>query len=114
MSRHESSDLSAAIRTALAKVIDPELRRPITELGMVKSVDVDPGGGVHVAIYLTTSACPKKTEISERVTQVVADVPGTGAVKVSLDVMNDEQRTELRKQLRGDRSEERRVGKECW
>ena len=105
MSRHESSDLSAAIRTALAKVIDPELRRPITELGMVKSVDVEPDGGVHVAIYLTTAACPKKTEISERVTQAVADVPGTGAVKVSLDVMNDEQRTELRKQLRGDARE---------
>jgi ATP-binding protein involved in chromosome partitioning len=105
MSHHESSDLSAAIRTALAKVIDPELRRPITELGMVKSVDVEPDGGVHVGIYLTTSACPKKTEISERVTQAVAGVPGTGAVKVSLDVMNDEQRTELRKQLRGDAAE---------
>jgi ATP-binding protein involved in chromosome partitioning len=105
MSRHDASDLNAAIRAALAKVIDPELRRPITELGMVKSVDVQPDGGVHVAIYLTTAACPKKTEISERVTQAVADVPGTGAVKVSLDVMNDEQRTELRKQLRGDAAE---------
>src|SRR5271163_4884286 len=102
MSRHDAADLSAAICTALAKVIDPELRRPITELGMVKSVDVDPGGGVHVAIYLTTASCPKKTEISDRVAQAVADVPGTGAVKVSLDVMNDHQRTELRKQLCGD------------
>jgi ATP-binding protein involved in chromosome partitioning len=105
MSPHDTADLSAAIRSALAKVIDPELRRPITELGMVKSVDVDPDGGVHVAIYLTIAGCPKKTEISERVTQAVADVPGTGAVKVSLDVMNDEQRTELRKQLRGDARE---------
>jgi len=105
MSSHETTDLSAAIRTALGKVIDPELRRPITELGMVKSVDVEPDGGVHVAIYLTTGACPKKTEISERVTSAVADVPGTGAVKVSLDVMSDEQRTELRKQLRGDARE---------
>ena len=100
-----SADLSAAIRAALAKVIDPELRRPITELGMVKSIDVAPDGGVHVEIYLTTAACPKKTEITERVTEAVADVPGTGAVKVSLDVMNDEQRTELRKQLRGDAAE---------
>src|ERR1700739_3913356 len=94
-----------AVRSALAKVIDPELRRPITELGMVKSVDIEPDGGVHVEIYLTTAACPKKTEISERVTQAVADVPGTGAVRVSLDVMSDEQRTELRKQLRGDAPE---------
>jgi len=92
MSRHDASrpdadlndaDLNAAIRTALGKVIDPELRRPITELGMVKSIDVEPGGGVHVAIYLTTAACPKKTEISQRVSQAVADVPGTGAVRVS-------------------------------
>jgi ATP-binding protein involved in chromosome partitioning len=109
MPRHDppgsQADLNAAIRTALGKVIDPELRRPITELGMVKSVDIEPDGGVHVEIYLTTSACPKKTEISERVSQAVADVPGTGAVKVSLDVMNDEQRTELRKQLRGDARE---------
>jgi ATP-binding protein involved in chromosome partitioning len=105
MSRPDAADLSAAIRTALAKVIDPELRRPITELGMVKSIDVDPGGGVHVAIYLTVASCPKKTEISDRVAQAVADVPGTGAVKVSLDVMNDDQRTELRKQLRGDARE---------
>ncbi|MBO0679620.1 Mrp/NBP35 family ATP-binding protein [Mycolicibacterium sp. S2-37] len=94
-----------AIRAALAKVIDPELRRPITELGMVKSITIEPDAGVHVEIYLTTSACPKKTEITERVQQAVADVPGTGAVRVSLDVMNDEQRAELRKQLRGDSRE---------
>lgn len=72
---------------------------------MVKSIDLDPDGSVHVEIYLTTAACPKKSEISERVTQAVTDVPGTGAVRVSLDVMNDEQRTELRKQLRGDAAE---------
>ncbi|OBK15993.1 Mrp/NBP35 family ATP-binding protein [Mycobacterium asiaticum] len=105
MSETHHDDLTAAIRAALGKVVDPELRRPITELGMVKSIDVEPGGGVHVAIYLTTAACPKKSEISERVTQAVADVHGTGAVRVSLDVMSDEQRTELRKQLRGDAAE---------
>ncbi|MBW0018663.1 MAG: Mrp/NBP35 family ATP-binding protein [Mycobacterium sp.] len=101
----DTADLNAAIRAALTKVIDPELRRPITELGMVKSVDARPDGAVHVEIYLTTASCPKKSEISERVTQAVADVPGTGSVKVSLDVMSDEQRTELRKQLRGDSRE---------
>src|SRR6267378_4459726 len=98
-------ELESAVRAALTKVIDPELRRPITELGMVKSVTVDGDAGVHVEVYLTTSACPKKTEISDMVSRAVADVPGTGAVKVSLDVMNDEQRTELRKQLRGDSRE---------
>ena len=99
------TELETAVRAALTKVIDPELRRPITELGMVKNVTVDADAGVHVEVYLTTSACPKKTEISDMVSHAVADVPGTGAVKVSLDVMNDEQRTELRKQLRGDARE---------
>lgn len=100
-----NTELEKAVRAALAKVIDPELRRPITELNMVKNVTVADGGAVHVEIYLTTSACPKKTEISERVTAAAADVPGTGAVSVTLDVMSDEQRTELRKQLRGDAAE---------
>ncbi len=100
-----SNELEKAVRAALAKVIDPELRRPITELNMVKSVEVQPDGATHVEIYLTTGACPKKTEITERVHAAAADVPGTGAVTVVLDVMNDEQRTELRKQLRGDAAE---------
>ena len=97
-----SSDREKAVRAALAGVIDPELRRPITELNMVKSVTVDDNGAVHVEIYLTTGACPKKTEIVEMVTTAVADVPGTGVITVNLDVMSDEQRTALRKQLRGD------------
>src|SRR4051794_22930689 len=99
------TDLESAVRAALNKVIDPELRRPITELGMVKNVSVDADAGVHVEVYLTTEACPKKAEISERVRSAVADVRGTGTVKVSLDVMSDDQRTELRKQLRGDARE---------
>ena len=96
---------TTAVRSALAKVIDPELRRPITELGMVKEVTVEPDHSVHVEIYLTTAACPKKTEIANLVSRAVTDVPGTGAVKVSLDVMSDDQRTELRKMLRGDARE---------
>jgi len=97
-----SSELEKAVRSALAGVIDPELRRPITELNMVKSVTVADDGAVGVEIYLTTGACPKKSEITAMVTAAVADVPGTGAITVNLDVMSDEQRTELRKQLRGD------------
>ncbi|ETW22051.1 Mrp/NBP35 family ATP-binding protein [Mycobacterium gastri] len=103
--RDPAANLTAAVRSALAKVIDPELRRPITELGMVKSIDIGAHGQVDVGIYLTTAACPKKTEITERVARAVSDVPGAGAVRVSLDVMSDEQRTELRKQLRGDARE---------
>ena len=97
-----STELENAVRAGLAKVIDPELRRPITELNMVKGVAVEPDGTTHVGIYLTTAACPKKAEISDLVRAAVADVPGTGTVTVDLDVMSDEQRTELRKQLRGE------------
>jgi ATP-binding protein involved in chromosome partitioning len=93
------------IRSALARVQDPEIRKPITELGMVKSIDIDADGNVAVGVYLTTAGCPLRTEITERVTKAVADVAGVGAVDVTLDVMNDEQRTELRKSLRGDSTE---------
>lgn len=95
-----------SIRAALAKVDDPEIRKPLTELGMVKSVDVDPATGrVDVGIYLTVSTCPMKDTISDRVRTAVSDVAGVGEVSVELDVMNDEQRTELRKHLRGDAAE---------
>jgi ATP-binding protein involved in chromosome partitioning len=72
---------------------------------MVKSVDVQPDGSVDVAIWLTVAGCPMRTEITQRVTTAVADVPGVGAVRVVLDVMDDAQRTELRKSLRGDAAE---------
>jgi ATP-binding protein involved in chromosome partitioning len=93
------------VRAALAKVDDPEIRKPITELGMVKTVDVRGDASVHVVVYLTTSACPMRTAIVDRVAKAVADLPGTGAVTVELDVMSDEQRTELRRKLRGDAAE---------
>ena len=95
----------STVRSALSKVMDPEIGRPITELGMVKSVAVSDDGTVDVGIFLTTAGCPLKTQISENVEGAVADVPGVGTVRVELDVMNDEQRTELRKKLRGDRPE---------
>ncbi|MDJ0358706.1 Mrp/NBP35 family ATP-binding protein [Rhodococcus sp. H29-C3] len=93
------------VRTALSKVIDPEIHKPITDLGMVKSVTIGDGGAVEVGIYLTTAGCPMKGEISESVKKAVADVPGVGIINVELDVMNDEQRTELRRSLRGDSAE---------
>ncbi|MET7771217.1 Mrp/NBP35 family ATP-binding protein [Nocardia sp. NPDC005366] len=95
----------ADVRGALAKVDDPEIRKPITELGMVKSIGIGADSDVHIEIYLTTAGCPLRTEITQRVTKAVADVAGVGAVTVELDVMDDEQRTNLRKQLRGDSAE---------
>ncbi|MET9201678.1 Mrp/NBP35 family ATP-binding protein, partial [Gordonia sp. NPDC003585] len=95
----------SSVRAALSKVRDPEIGKPITDLGMVKSVSINDDASVDVAVYLTTSGCPMRNEIAERVEHAVADVPGVGTVRVGLDVMNDEQRTELRKKLRGDKSE---------
>ena len=101
-----SAPSEESIRAALAKVDDPEIRKPLTELGMVKGVEVDPATGkVDVGIYLTVATCPMKDTISDRVRDAVSDVPGVGEVSVELDVMNDEQRTELRKHLRGDAAE---------
>lgn len=100
-----STPTSAAVHAALAKVDDPELRKPLPELGMIERVDVDGTGNVTVGLLLTTSACPLKTELSDRVKTAVYDVPGVAEVTVDLGVMSDEQRTELRKRLRGDHAE---------
>lgn len=93
------------VRSALARVIDPEIHKPITELGMVKSVEIADDASVDIVVLLTTAGCPMRTEITDRVTKAVADVAGIGAIRVELDVMDDEQRTELRKSLRGDSAE---------
>src|SRR3954452_15101296 len=94
--------LRTAIGAALATVNDPEINRPITELGMVKSVDVADDGAVAIGVYLTVSGCPMRDEITGRVTNAVSKVEGVTRVSVELDVMRDEQRTKLRTSLRGD------------
>jgi ATP-binding protein involved in chromosome partitioning len=94
-----------AIRSALAGVEDPEIHRPITELGMVKDINVLGHGKVEIGVYLTVAGCPMKETITSRVTTAVSAVSGVTAVSVDLDVMNDEQRRELRKTVRGDADE---------
>ena len=90
-----------AIRSALDTVDDPEIRKPITELGMVETVDIDDAGGVSTTILLTVPGCPMKDTITQNVTAAVAAVEGVTDVRVQLGVMSDEQRGDLRKQLRG-------------
>jgi ATP-binding protein involved in chromosome partitioning len=87
--------------TALSTVNDPEIRKPITELGMVKSVDVDEAGHVAATIYLTVSGCPMRDTITKDSTAALAKLPGVTGVDITLDVMSDEQRAALRQQLRG-------------
>ncbi|WP_414637296.1 Mrp/NBP35 family ATP-binding protein [Actinophytocola sp.] len=95
-----------AVRAALATVQDPEINRPITDLGMVKDVRVQ-GGVVDVEVYLTIAGCPLRDKITRDVTGAVSAVPGVAEVRVALDVMSDKQRAELRKSLRGEAEEPR-------
>ncbi|HSV65786.1 MAG TPA: Mrp/NBP35 family ATP-binding protein [Mycobacteriales bacterium] len=90
------------VRTALGGVQDPEIRRPITELGMVKGVQVAPDGAVTVQVWLTVSGCPLREVITREVTGAVSALPGAGPVTVELDVMGDAQRRALQASLRGD------------
>ncbi|MBW8730928.1 MAG: Mrp/NBP35 family ATP-binding protein [Terrabacter sp.] len=90
-----------AMLTALSKVNDPEIRKPITELGMVKSVEIDDTGKVDLAIFLTVSGCPMKETLTKDSSNALLALDGVTSVEVELDVMSDEQRAELRSQLRG-------------
>ncbi|MCR6704092.1 MAG: Mrp/NBP35 family ATP-binding protein [Cellulomonas sp.] len=92
--------LTEAVRAALASVMDPEIRRPITELGMVRSVQVTDGRAV-VGLDLTTSGCPLKDTLTRDVTAAASGVDGVTDVAVELGVMSAEQRAELRRLLRG-------------
>ncbi len=90
------------VTAALATVNDPEIRKPITELDMVKSVDIAADGSVRVGIFLTVAGCPMKDTLTKGVTEAVSKLDGVTSVQVELDVMSDEQRKALRSKLRPD------------
>ena len=90
-----------ALNAALATVIDPELRRPITELGMLDSVEASPDGTVRVAVLLTIAGCPLRETITADATAALAGVPGVTGVEVELKVMTQAQRDALKERLRG-------------
>jgi ATP-binding protein involved in chromosome partitioning len=112
---HQSSPISTSstteyplvpqIREALRRVDDPEIRRPITELGMVDQIDVDAAGRARVRVLLTVSGCPLRDTLHRDVTAAVGAVSGVTAVDVELGVMSDEQRAALRDLLKGGRAE---------
>ncbi len=93
------------VMAALAGVQDPEIHRPITELGMVKNVDVSADGSVRVEVYLTVSGCPMRDTITREVSGAVSKIDGVRSVQVELDVMSDDQRRELQGKLRGGKPE---------
>src|SRR5437764_4093642 len=85
---------------ALGQVIDPELRRPVTELDMVRGVDVA-GGDVRVTIALTVAGCPLRASFEDQVQRAVGAVPGVERVSLAFDVMTPEERQALTTKLRG-------------
>jgi len=112
---HQSSPASAMstsehplvpqIRQALHRVDDPEIRRPITDLGMVDDIGVDADGRARIRVLLTVAGCPMRDTLRRDVTAAVGGVPGVAAVEVDLGVMSDEQRAALRDLLKGGQPE---------
>jgi ATP-binding protein involved in chromosome partitioning len=89
-----------AVFAALEGVIDPELKRPVTELDMVRDVEIE-GGDVRVTIALTVAGCPLRDSFEQQVADVLRDVPGVERVALGFDVMTPEERQALTTKLRG-------------
>jgi len=87
------------ILEALKVVIDPELRRDIVELDMVRSIDIHPNGVVDVMVSLTTAGCPIRNTFQQSVTEAVRKLDGVIGVNVSFDVLTDTQKQTLQRKL---------------
>jgi ATP-binding protein involved in chromosome partitioning len=91
------------VREALRGVMDPEIGKPIEDLGMLQSIEIQ-GGNVRVHVLLTIEGCPLRDRITSDVTAALSPVEGVEAVEVDLTPMSAEQRESLVRNLRGDRS----------
>jgi len=89
-----------AVLEALGRVIDPELQRPVTELDMVRAVEID-GGQVVVTIALTVAGCPLRSSFEDQVRREVATLDGVEEVHLGFDVMTPDERQALTEKLRG-------------
>ncbi|MDN5685094.1 MAG: Mrp/NBP35 family ATP-binding protein [Brachybacterium sp.] len=102
---HHADDRVARIHEALTTVIDPEIHKPITELGMVDDVSVDEDGTARVRVLLTIEGCPMRDRIERDTAEAAATVPGLSRVEVETGSMTEQQRRALTKQLREGRRE---------
>ncbi len=100
-----ATTVEAAIAAALSTVDDPEIRRPITELGMVRDVVLRPDGVAVIGLLLTVAGCPLKDKLRNDITNAVGAVDGVAGVEVDFGVMTAEQRKDLQSSLRGDVAE---------
>jgi ATP-binding protein involved in chromosome partitioning len=97
-----SQDLIDAVRNELANVSDPELHRPITELGMVDRIEIN-DDVADLSILLTISGCPMRERLHQDVTAAALKVPQIRRVNIDFGVMSDQQRENVRKIIRGGR-----------
>jgi ATP-binding protein involved in chromosome partitioning len=97
------------VRLALRDVLDPEIGKPIEDLGMLKAVEVSPEGDVRVDVLLTIAGCPLRDRINNDVTAAVAPLEGVRSVEVRLGEMSGDQRETLVTQLRGNGQSEQRT-----
>ncbi|QZQ56446.1 Mrp/NBP35 family ATP-binding protein [Curtobacterium sp. TC1] len=95
--------LGTAVLAALGRVIDPEIRRPVTELDMIRGVDVQPGGAVCVDLQLTIVGCPAADTIERDVRVAAGSVDGVSSVTVDVSVMAPATRAALTERLRAGR-----------
>src|SRR4051812_8694555 len=87
------------ITEKLTQVIDPELRRSIVELGMVRSIDIQDDGRVDVVVSLTTAGCPIRSHFQNAVVQHVSELEGVNSVGVGFDVLSDGEKSDLQQKL---------------
>jgi ATP-binding protein involved in chromosome partitioning len=92
------------IYQALGQVIDPELRRPVTELDMVREISIE-GGDVTITIALTVAGCPLRASFEDQVQRWVAPLEGVDSVALEFDVMSPDEKAALTEKLRGGISE---------
>jgi ATP-binding protein involved in chromosome partitioning len=87
------------IRKALEAVIDPELRRNIVELDMVRSIEIRDAGVVDVGVSLTTPGCPIRSHFQNGVTDAVKGIDGVSQVNITFDVLTDQQKSAIQQKL---------------
>src|SRR5204863_2737555 len=87
------------IKDALRRVIDPELRKDIVSLGMVRSIEQPEPGRVDVVVSLTTAGCPIRNHFEQAVVQCVSELDGVERVTVGFDVLSQEEEAGLQQRL---------------
>ena len=106
----EARGLEAGVLDALSRVIDPEIRKPITELDMVGDISVDGGGAASVVVKLTILGCPAADTIERDVRSAVSSAPGVTRANIRMTIMTGAERAALTEKLRAGRPKTMQFG----